>query len=282
MIALTGATGQLGRLVIAALKRQGATDGLVALVRSPEKAADLGVTVRQADYAKPDTLGPALAGVQTLLLISASEVGQRIDQHKNVIDAARAAGVSRIVYTSLLHADTSPLGLAAEHVATEAMLRDSGIATTILRNGWYTENYTAGAGAALTLGTLYGAAGDGKISAATRADFADAAAAALIGDGHAGKVYELAGDTPFTLADLAAEISRQSGKDIPFVNLPEADYAAALAGAGLPAPWPEMLARVDVQVSEGALYHSGHELSALIGRPTTPLADAVAAALANG
>lgn len=278
-IAITGASGHLGRLVIEALKRTVPADEIVALVRSPEKAADLGVTVRQADYARPETLGPALQGVDTLLLISSSEVGQRTQQHRNVIDAAKAAGVGRIVYTSVLHADTSALALADEHRATEAALRDSGVPYTLLRNGWYAENYTGSIPGALAGGAVIGSAGEGRISGAARRDYAEAAAAVLTGTGHEGRTYELAGDTAWTLADLAAEVSRQTGRDIPYKNLPQADYAAALTGFGLPEGLASAVAGYDVAAGEGALFDDGKQLSALIGRPTTPLSDLVAAAL---
>ncbi|KAA1057103.1 SDR family oxidoreductase [Azospirillum argentinense] len=278
-IAVTGATGQLGRLVIARLKETVPASGIVALVRSPAKAADLGVEAREADYGNPETLARALVGVDTLLLISSNEIGQRAAQHRNVVNAAKAAGVGRIVYTSLLHADRSPLSLAEEHRATEADIKASGIPFMILRNGWYTENHTGSVGAALAGGAFIGSAGDGRISSATRADYADAAVAVLTGSGHEGKTYELAGDEAVTLADLAAEISRQSGKNIPYRNLPEADYAAILAGFGLPEDFAKGIASWDADASKGALFDDGRQLSALIGRPTTPLSAAVAAAL---
>ena len=224
-VAITGATGQLGRLTIAKLKTLLPEDQIVALARSPEKA-DLGVETRAFDYDRPETLAPALAGVERLLLISSSEVGKRAPQHRAVIEAAKAAGVGEIVYTSLLHADRSPLSLAAEHVETEAALAESGIPHTILRNGWYAENYTGSIPTALQHGALIGAAGAGRVSGAARADYAEAAARVLAEGGHAGQTYELAADDAWTLADLAAEISRQSGRDIPYVDLPEAEYAA--------------------------------------------------------
>ena len=279
-IAVTGATGQLGRLIIQRLRGKLQDSGIVALARARAKAADLGVEVREADYARPDTLGPALTGIDTLMLVSGNEVGQRAPQHRNLITAAQQAGVRRIVYTSLLRADSSPLSLAPEHAQTEAMLAGSGLDYTVLRNGWYTENYLAAAPAAVANGRLAGSAGEGRISSATRADFADAAVAVLTGEGHHGKTYELAGYSAYTLAELAAEISRQSGKDVPYVNLPPAEYAAALIATGLPAQWAEALAAMDVEASRGALFHEGRELSRLIGRPTTSLEDAVAAALA--
>lgn len=278
-IAVTGATGHLGRLVIHRLAGKVPASDVVALARSPEKAAGLGVQVRAADYDRPETLGPALAGVDTLLLISANEVGKREAQHRNVIQAARDAGVGRIVYTSLLHADTSPLSLAGEHAATEAAVRASGIPFTILRNGWYTENYTGSIPGALAGGAFLGSAGEGRISSATRADFADAAVAALTGAGHEGRTYELAGDEAWTLAGLAAEVSRQTGRTIPYKNLPEAEYAAALAGFGLPQGLAQAIAGWDAGASQDALFDDSRQLSALIGRPTTPLSAAVADAL---
>ncbi len=278
-IAITGATGQLGRLVVDKLKQKVPATQIVALVRSPDKAAGLGVAARAADYTRPETLDAALAGVDTLLLISSSEVGQRAQQHKNAIAAAKKAGVKRIVYTSLLHADTSVLSLADEHRQTEADLKASGVPFTILRNGWYSENYTGSIGGAVAGGAFIGSAGDGKISAAPRADYAEAAVAALTGDGHEGKVYELAGDSAWTLADLAAEVSRQTGKAIPYKNLPPADYATALKGFGLPEGLAAAIAGWDVGAGQGALFDDGRQLSKLIGRATTPLSVPVAAAI---
>ncbi|WP_323016209.1 NAD(P)H-binding protein [Castellaniella sp.] len=279
-IALTGSTGQLGRLVIHALQSRAPSQSLVALARTPSKAADLGVAVRQADYDRPETLAVALAGVDTLLLISANELGKRTEQHRHVIDAAKQAGVSRIVYTSLLHADTSSLSLAGEHQATEAMLKDSGIAMHDFAQ-WLVRRKLCGndCGIAVAGGALIGSAGAGRISFAARADYAEAAAAVLSSAGHDGKVYELAGDESYTLADVAAEISRQTGRTIPYRNLPEADYAAALQGFGLPADFAKAIAGWDVCASQGALFHTGRELSRLIGRPTTALSAIVAAAL---
>jgi len=278
-IAITGATGQLGRLVVAKLKEKTATDNIVALVRSPQKAADLGVEAREADYNQPETLEQTLAGINTLLLISGSEVGKRATQHKNVIDAAKKNGVKWIVYTSLLHADTSSLSLAEEHLATEAALKDAGIPYTLLRNGWYTENYTGSIPGALAGGAFIGSAGEGKISSAARADFADAAVVVLTGEGHEGKVYELAGDEAYTLRDLAAEVSRQTGRDIPYKNLPEADYAAALTSFGLPEGLAQAIAGWDTAAAKDDLFSDSHQLSALTGWPTTPLSDVVADAL---
>ena len=278
MIAITGATGQLGQHVIESLLKTVPASQIVAIVRNPAKATALsqqGITVRQADYSDEAALTAALQGIDKLLLISSSEVGQRAPQHRNVINAAKAAHVKFIAYTSLLHADTSPLGLADEHVATEKMLAESGIAYALLRNGWYTENYLASAPAALEHGVFIGAAGEGKIASATRADYAAAAARVISEDGHAGKTYELAGDAGWTLSQLAAELAKQSGKKVVYQNLSEADFAAALKSVGLPAGLADMLADSDTGASKGGLFDDSHTLSKLIGRPTTSLADSV-------
>lgn len=278
MIAITGATGQLGQHVIESLLKTVPASQIVAIVRNPSKATALsqqGITVRQADYSDEAALTAALQGIDKLLLISSSEVGQRAPQHHNVINAAKAAHVKFIAYTSLLHADTSPLGLADEHVATEKMLAESGIAYALLRNGWYTENYLASAPAALEHGVFIGAAGEGKIASATRADYAAAAARVISEEGHAGKTYELAGDAGWTLSQLAAELAKQSGKKVVYQNLSEADFAAALKNFGLPAGLADMLADSDVGASKGGLFDDSHTLSKLIGRPTTSLADSV-------
>ncbi len=282
MIAITGATGQLGHHVIEQLLKTVPASQIVAIVRNPAKAGALsqqGLDVRQADYADQAAFTSALQGVEKLLLISSSEVGQRAPQHQNVINAAKAAGVKFIAYTSLLHADTSPLGLHVEHVATEKALAESGIPFALLRNGWYTENYLASAPPALEHGVFIGSAGDGKIASATRADYAAAAAKVIAEEGHAGKVYELAGDNAWTLSELAAELSKQSGKSVKYQNLSEADFSAALKSVGLPAGLAEMLADSDTGASKGGLFDDSHTLSALIGRPTTPLAESVKAIL---
>ncbi|ENO88622.1 SDR family oxidoreductase [Thauera linaloolentis] len=278
-IAVTGATGQLGRIVVQKLLGKTSAHDIVALARDPAKAANLGVAARAADYTNPQSLAAALAGVDKLLLISSSEIGQRATQHRNVIAAARQAGVSLLVYTSLLHADRSTLDLADEHRATEADLKASGLPHVILRNGWYTENYTGSIGGALVGGAFLGSAGDGRIASAARADYAEAAVAVLTSAAHEGKTYELAGDHAYTLTDLAAEISRQTGKDTPYKDLPVAEYAAVLAGVGIPEGFAKAIAGWDAEVAKGVLFDDGRQLSQLIGRQTTPLADTVAAAL---
>lgn len=284
MIAVTGATGQLGRFVIDALLKKVPAGEIVAAVRTPAKAADLaalGVIVRQADYGQPETLEAALAGVDKLLLISGSEVGQREAQHKAVIEAARAAGVGFIAYTSLLHADTSPLGLGVEHRATEALLKASGIPFALLRNGWYSENYAASIPPALAHHAFIGAAGEGRIASAARQDYAEAAAEVMTREDQAGKVYELAGDDSYTLAQFAAEIAAQSGEKVDYVNLSQSEFAAALKNAGLPEGLAEMLADSDAGAEKGGLFDDSRQLSQLIGRPTTTWQAVIRAALAN-
>ena len=284
MIAVTGATGQLGRFVIDALLKKVPAGEIIAAVRTPAKAADLaalGVIVRQADYGQPETLEAAFAGADKLLLISGSEVGQREAQHKAVIEAARAAGVGFIAYTSLLHADTSPLGLGVEHRATEALLKASGIPFALLRNGWYSENYAASIPPALAHHAFIGAAGEGRIASAARQDYAEAAAEVMTREDQAGKVYELAGDDSYTLAQFAAEIAAQSGEKVDYVNLSQSEFAAALKNAGLPEGLAEMLADSDAGAEKGGLFDDSRQLSQLIGRPTTTWQAVIRAALAN-
>ena len=285
-IVVTGATGQLGRRVIADLLRIAPTAHVVGIVRDASAAKDLadrGVELRAANYDDPASVAAALAGADKVLLISSSEVGRRrASQHRNVIDAARAAGVKLLAYTSILHADTNPMALAVEHRETEAHIRSSGLPFVLLRNGWYTENYTGNLAAAVQHGAVLGAARDGRISSAARADFAAAAAVVLASDAksQAGKIYELAGDNAYTLPEYAAEIARQSGKRVVYKDLPEGDYKAALQGIGLPEAFAEIYAESDAKAAGNALYDGGRELSRLIGRPTTTVAESIAAALA--
>ena len=278
-IGVTGATGQLGKLVVEQLKKKVAVENIVALVRTPDKASDLGIEVRAFDYNKPNEMVGALNGIDHLLLISANEIGKRAEQHKNVIEAAQKADVQWIVYTSLLHADTSSLNLAGEHRFTEEALKGSGIDYTILRNGWYTENYTGSIQGALKAGAFVASAGDGKISSATRTDYAEAAAVAITDQSHKGMTYELAGDTAYSLSELAAEISKQSGKQIPYKNLLEAEYAGILKNMGVSEQFANAIASWDISASKGDLFNDSKQLSKLIGRPTTPLSATVKSSL---
>ena len=279
-IAITGSTGHLGRLAIAALKARVPASAIIALARDTAKAADLGVAVREADYGRPETLVPALTGVDVLVLISSSSLEDRAGDHLRVIEAAKSAGVGRIIYTSILKGLDSPLLLAEDHKATERALTASGLPVTLLRNGWYTENYTGSLGASVEHGAMIGSAGEGRVSAAARKDFAEAIAVVASSAGHEGKVYELAGDEAFTLPQMAAVVSGIVGKVIPYTSVPTDVYAGILQGFGLPEGFAHILADSDVKAAQGALFDDSKTLSRLIGRPTTPMADTVAAALA--
>ena len=280
--AVTGASGHLGHLAVTALLGQGVAPSQVkALARTVEKAADLaarGVEVRHADYTAPDTLGPALAGVDVLLLVSATDVGQRAAQHAAVIDAAKAAGVERVAFTSALRADTSTLLLAPEYVTTEDLLRGSGMEFTILRNSWYIENYTDRIAEYLAQGEIVGTAGDTAFAAAARADYADAAAKVLVEDGHAGATYELGGP-PITMTDLARAITVASGTPVAYRDVSSAEHLAALQRVGFPDQYAGVLVALDEATGRGDLDTDSKDLERLLGRPTTPLADVVRAAL---
>jgi NAD(P)H dehydrogenase (quinone) len=279
-IVVTGATGHLGRLAVESLLRRGVpADQITATGRNIDKISDLGVPAQRVVYEDVDTLRQAFAGADKLLFISGSEVGQRIAQHRNVVTAAKEAGVGLVAYTSILKADTSDLILAGEHKQTEQMLIDSGLPYIFLRNGWYLENYTNNLAQTLEHG-LVGAAEDGKISAATRADFADAAAAALLQETPDKRVYELGGPG-FTMTELAAEISRQSGREVSYTNLSPEKYAEVLVGAGVPEGFAAVLADSDRGAAHGALEAEGDDLGTLIGHPPTSLAEVLRAALAR-
>jgi NAD(P)H dehydrogenase (quinone) len=282
-IVVTGASGQLGHHVVNGLLDAGVPAGdIVAAVRTPEKAADLaarGVPVRQADYDRPETLKSALAGADKVLLISGSEPGRRVAQHQAVVTAAQEAGASLLAYTSIPYADRSPLMLAAEHKATEEAIRASGLRFAFLRNGWYFENYGPSITNAAATGTLTGGAGEGRVSAGTRADYAAAAVAVLTGEGHDGHVYELGGDEAWTYADLAAAISAAAGKPVTYRDLPREQNRAALLAAGLPEGYAEVLADSDEGIAAGHLEVRTGDLARLIGRPATTLSDAVTASL---
>ena len=280
---ITGATGHLGRLVTEDLLRRGVPAGdITATGRDITKVKDLadhGVRVLAVDYDDPASLDAAFRGADRILLVSASEPGRRAQQHENAIDAAARAGAGLLAYTSIANAGTTTMRLAAEHQATEAALRASGLSYVLLRNSWYVENYTAQVRAILQRGSLAGSAGDGRVSAATRADYAAAAAAVLTGDGHAGRAYELGGDEAFTLAELAAEIGAQAGQPVSYLDLPEDEYARVLTSAGLPEVAAVTLADADRGLARGDLFVDSGHLRQLIGRPTTTLREAIAAAL---
>ncbi|WP_405160304.1 SDR family oxidoreductase [Nocardia sp. NBC_01499] len=280
-VAVTGASGQLGRLVVQALLREGVTP--VAIVRDPQKIADLaeqGVDVRQASYDDADSLDRALAGVDRVLLVSGNEFGARVAQHTNVIRAAERAGVELLVYTSIPQGAQNSMILAQEHIGSEAALAASTVPHAILRNGWYWENYLGGLAHAVESGVLHGAAGEGRVAGAARADYADAAAKVLTTDGHAGQVYELGGDERLTYAELAQSISTAAGKPVRYENLPEADYAAALQQSGLEAGYAKVLADADAGITKGLLDVTSGDLQKLLGRPATPAVEVFRAALA--
>ena len=281
-IAITGATGQLGNLVIEQLLQLTAAQNIVALVRKIDKAEHFkvqGIEPREFDYDRPETLVPALLGIDKLLLISANEIGRRTPQHQAVIDAAKVAGVPYLAYTSLLRADTSPLGLAQEHRETEKLIQDSGITYTFLRNNWYSENYLAGVAHTIEIGTLFGAAQDGRISSASRIDYAEAAAKVLTSTGHENKTYELAGSESFSLSDLATFIGQAVNKDIIYQNLSAEEYTQGLTQAGLPAGLVDVIVDADIQTIQGAMYSASKDLEQLIGHKTTSIQDAIKAAL---
>ena len=283
-IAVTGATGQLGQIVMRLLRERHPDIPVVALVRDTDKAAPLaalGAEVRRFDYDQPDSLAASLAGVDKLLLISGNAVGERERQHRAVIEAASAAGVKLIAYTSVLRASETSLPIAAEHKATEAILREAGVPYVLLRHGWYCENYMFRVVAAVERGTLPTCAGEGLISAASRRDFAEAAVAVLTADeDQAGKVYELAGSTSFTFTDLAAETARQAGRPVTAVDLPKPEFEAAMVEIGLPAFVASLIAKSDGGARDGGLFDDSGTLEKLIGRPTTPIAGVIAETLA--
>ncbi|MER8069733.1 SDR family oxidoreductase [Streptomyces sp. NPDC094034] len=282
-IVVTGATGHLGRLVVAALLADGVpADEIAIVVRNEEKAAGLvarGVELRVADYGRPETLADAFRAGDRVLVISGSEVGQRVPQHTAVIDAARAADVAQLAYTGILGGPDADLQLAAEHKATERLILDSELPYTFLRNGWYTENYTGNLAPVLEHDAVVAAAGEGRIASATRADYAAAAAAVLTGEGHLDKAYELSGDTAWSLSEYAAELSRQTGRTIAYNNVPAETLLGILTGAGVPEPMASLLVDVDQGIRRGLLAGTTGDLARLTGRPTTPLAETIAEAL---
>lgn len=280
MIVVTGASGQLGRLVLAGLLETVPADQVVAAARTPDKVRDLGVEVREADYDRPETLDAALAGADRVLLISGSEPGRRVPQHTAVVDAAKRAGAEHIVYTSAPHADTTELVLAPEHKATEEVIRNSGLPFTFLRNGWYHENYTDTITRAAATGEVVGAAGDGRVASAARADFAAAAVAVLTSAGHENRIYELTGDVAWSFPEFAAEIAAVAGRPVEYRDLPPEQFQEVLVKNGTPPEVAGFVVALERNTAAGTLAETSGDLSRLIGRPTTPLRDAIRAALA--
>ncbi|GAA1830061.1 NAD(P)H-binding protein [Agromyces salentinus] len=284
-ILVTAASGQLGRLVLDALLTRGAEPStIVAGARDTSKLADVearGIRTVELDYAKPDTIAAALDGVDTVLLVSGSEVGQRVAQHRNVVDAAKAAGVAKLVYTSAPNATTAEYPLAPEHKATEEAIAESGVPAVIVRNNWYIENYAADVARAAASGVIVASAGEGRITGATRADLADAAAVVLLEDGHVGEVYELSGDEAFGFAELAAAASAISGREVAYTPLTSEQHVAALQGAGLDAGTAGFVAAIDEGIARGVLDVPTGGVSRLTGRPATPLVDGLRQALAT-
>jgi NAD(P)H dehydrogenase (quinone) len=281
MILITGTSGHLGRLVVQQLAARTDPSTIVATARSLDTIADLaalGAVTRELDYDRPDTIAAALDGVSQVLLVSSSEIGRRIPQHTAVIDAAASAGVEHIAYTSILRAGTSPLIAAVDHRATEEVLAASGVTTTRLRHGWYIENYTENLAPALEFGVIIGSAGDGRIAAATRADYAAADAAVLLDPSLRGRTYELVGHA-FTMAEYAAVVSAATSREIPYIDLPGDEYRNALLGAGLPEPLAEFLVDADLGIAQGELDADPTILERLAGRPLTGLDATVRAAV---
>ncbi|MFF9300094.1 SDR family oxidoreductase [Streptomyces sp. NPDC014764] len=280
-IVVTGASGKLGRHVVEQLLEKVPAEQVTAVVRSPEKVADLaerGVRVAVADYNAPETFDGLFAAGDKVLLISGNEFDKgRVRQHSVVIDAAEAAGVALLAYTSA--PGTLTASLADDHRGTERALLDSGVPYVLLRNGWYHENYTENLAPVLEHGAVVAAAGEGRISTASRADYAAAAVAVLTGDGHENRTYELGGDEAWSFAEYAAELSRQTGREIAYNPVTPEALTGILTGAGLPEPAAAMFADVDAAIAKGELVVDSGDLSRLAGRPTTPLAEAVAAAL---
>ncbi|MBN9140647.1 MAG: NmrA family NAD(P)-binding protein [Micrococcales bacterium] len=280
-ILVTGASGHLGRLAVEALLARGVDASAIrAGARDTAKIADLaarGVQAVQLDYTDAASVAGAVAGADKVLLVSGSEVGQRVAQHRAVIDAAAAAGVAQLVYTSAPRADTSALILAPEHKATEEAIAASGVPATILRNNWYSENYLGTLAQAAATGVVASSTGEGRVASASRADFAEAAAFVLTGDGHLGRVYELGGDVAWDFAELASAIGEVLGREIAYVAQTPEEQAAALSAAGLDEGTVGFVVGLDANIAAGDLAEVTHELSGLIGRPTTPLVDTLRA-----
>ncbi|MDX3540503.1 SDR family oxidoreductase [Streptomyces sp. MB09-01] len=282
-IVVTAATGALGRLVVGELLNRLPADEVAVVVRDKEKAADLaerGVEVRVADYDDAEALAGAFRAGDRVLLISGNEVGRRVEQHTAVLEAARAAGVAQFAYTGILGGPEADFDLAADHRGTEQAILDSGIPYTFLRNGWYHENYTRNLPAVLEHGAVVANAGGGRVASAARADYAAAAAEVLTGEGHLNRVYELSGDTAWSFTEYAATLSAHTGREIAYEEVTAGEHLTILTGAGVPAPFAAVLVDVDAAIARGRLAGTSGDLARLIGRPTTPVAEAIGAALA--
>ncbi|WP_448006118.1 SDR family oxidoreductase [Agromyces bauzanensis] len=282
-ILVTAASGHLGRLVVESLLARGADPAhVVASARDTSKLEELaarGIRTVELDYARPETIAPALEVVDTVLLVSGTDFGNRAAQHRNVIDAAKAAGVTKLVYTSAPHATTTSLAVAPEHKATEEAIAASGVPAVIVRNNWYTENYVPDVSLAASTGVIASSAGDGRVASATRADFAEGAAVVLLEDGHLGRVYEFSGDVAWSFDDLAAAASEVVGREVVYTPLTTEERIAALEAAGLDAGTAGFVAALDTGIRESALADADPTLSRLIGRPTTPLTEGLRAAV---
>ncbi|MGR4882905.1 SDR family oxidoreductase [Streptomyces sp. LARHCF249] len=282
-IVVTAATGALGRLVVDELLERVPAERVAVVVRDREKAADLagrGVEVRVADYDDPAALAAAFRAGDRVLLISGNEIGRRVAQHTAVLKAAQAAGVAQFAYTGVLGGPGADFELAAEHTATEQAVLDSGIPYTFLRNGWYHENYTRELPGVLERGAVVASSGEGRVASAARADYAAAAAEVLTGEGHLNRAYELSGDTAWSLTEYAAEVSAQAGKEIAYAEVPAQEHLEILTGAGVPEGFAAIIVDVDAAIGRGRLAGTSGDLARLIGRPTTPVSEAIAAALA--
>ena len=284
MYFLTGATGKLGRIVLDLLLQDVPANKVRVMARQPDSLAPYarrGVEVVKADFDQPDSLKVALKGVHVALLISGSAVGKRIQQHQAFLEAASRNAVARLVYTSLLRADASKMALAEEHWQTEEAIRRTGIPATILRNGWYFENYTDRLDAIRAQGGIVGCAKDGRVNAASRRDYAEAAAHVLLGKGGVGGTHELAGDKGFTLTELAEEIGRQTKQPCRYTDVDANKLGATLRAADIAPPFADFLVDCDLGIARGDLADETGELHKLIGRATTTLQQAVAAGLAQ-
>ncbi|WP_139488824.1 SDR family oxidoreductase [Brevibacillus dissolubilis] len=275
---VTGATGKLGSKVVEALLKTVPTSQLAVSVRNPEKAEHLraqGVEVRHGDFDHPETLDAAFAGIDRLLIISADGDNEtRIRQHTHAVEAAARAKVGFIAYTSLGNATESQLFLAATHQATEAAILKTGIPYSFLRNNWYLENETASIQAVMAGAPWLTSAGSGKVGWAPRQDYAEAAAAVLAGDGHENTTYELSGPL-LTQEELASALGTVLGKEVSVQQVDDATYADVMKGAGVPDFVIPILVAIQQGIREGSLEIESNDFEKLLGRPVTPINEAL-------